>query len=793
MKKELFNRGWFFSSDIDSTRREVNLPHDAMQTEKRIPALKDGPQTAFYPGGTYTYEKELIVAEEDLDKKTLLEFEGIYMKSSVSLNGERLGGRIYGYSDFYVDLTGKLKLGSNKIQVVADNSQCANSRWYSGSGIYRDVWLHTAGKEYILPDGLRVTTVSVSPARLGIHTEAVKDDNTDIRITVSKDGIPVVEGSGADLTLDIPDAKLWSADSPELYEVRAGLVRDGKVLDAVTEQVGIRTITLDAVRGLQINGKTVKLRGGCVHHDHAFIGAAEYDAACLRRIRIMKDAGFNAVRISHNPASKAMLRACDALGMYVMNETFDTWLGLKSPYDYAMYFEQEWEKDLSDMIRISYNHPSVVLYSIGNEVYLKDVKVAAEISRKMTAVCKKLDSSRPVTNALNPLMVIMGNSKNPEAKQADQVDPRAAGEASGLTGSGLANVLISNMDKLMLVVANERKMRKINAALEPLDVVGFNYGTYLYAAQHKDYPNRVLVGSETFPAAIHDNWLHVKTKPYLIGDFLWTAWDYLGECGVGSVHYGKQGSFTQPFPTISAGCANIDLSGEILPQGYYTSVVYGEYKKPYLAVHPVTHSGEKAFTGKWRLTDAVHTWDWSGCEGKTATVDVYSGAASVELFLNGKTFGKKPVVDCKAVFDVPYAPGELKAIQYDAQGRETGCDTLSSTGNETKLSLSPEKETLFAGGMDLLFLPIELVDENGVRRFHDDREISVKVEGAAELIGLGSGDLAQEGLMPYVGTDIRSFQGRALAILRSKEEAGEIKVVVSADGLTDASVTLRSL
>lgn len=792
MKKELWNRGWVFWSDIDAERKSVDLPHDAMQTEKRIPELKDGTQSGFYPGGLYTYEKEFSVDEKTAGLRTILEFEGVYMKSSVYLNGELLGGRVYGYSDFFVDLTGKIRPGSNNVRVVADNTQCANSRWYSGSGIYRDVWMHTSGEEYIRPDGIKVTTKSIDPAVISVSVDAAAEKDSEIIVKVAKDGTVVASGKGNEMDLTIPDARLWSAETPELYEVTAEIIKKGKVIDSASETTGIRVLKWDAVRGFQVNGKTVNFRGGCVHHDHGCIGAAEYDAACERRIRIMKQAGFNAVRTAHNPTSRAMLRACDKLGMYVMNESFDTWAGLKSPYDYAMYFRKECERDLADMIRVSYNHPSVVMYSIGNEVYLKNVKFAIETSNKLASLCKKLDSSRPVLNAINPLMVIMGDDKDPEAPKNDKVDPRACGEASGLTGSALINVLLTNMDKMMKLFGNERKMRKINDVMKPLDIVGYNYGSYLYEAQHKDYPDRVLVGSETFPAAIYDNWNAVKSMPWLTGDFVWTAWDYLGECGAGMPHYGKMGTFTQPFPTISAGCANIDLTGEIQAQGYYAAVVYGEYDKPYIAVHPLNHSGEKAFMGRWRSTDALHSWDWDDYKGVTANVDVYSKASMVELIINGRSVGRRVPAKNIASFVLQYEPGELKAVQYDAAGRITGEDVIISAGTEKHLRIEPEKKELGSTGVDLLYLPIEIVDENGTRRIWSDTEVTVDIEGPATLEGIGSGDLCQRSLSPYTGKSIKTYQGRAIAVLRSTEEKGDIKVTITAPGMQAVSAVVTA-
>ena len=786
MKRILWNDNWFFSSDIDPQPRAVRLPHDAMQTEKRVPGLKDGSGTGYYPGGIYTYTKTFDW--DGSDETALLEFEGIYMKSSILLNGEAVGGHIYGYTGFYVDLTGKLLTGRNKITVIADNSQFPNSRWYSGSGIYRDVVLHTAGKEYIRPDGIRVTTLSTEPATIRVRVDAVKTEETQLLVRICKNGKTVAEAAGEDVTLQIPAAKLWSAETPELYDVQAVLMKSGKELDNSEDRFGIRTLAWDAASGFQVNGNTVKFRGGCVHHDHGVIGAAEYEEACLRKVRIMKESGFNAVRISHNPASRAMLRACDRFGMYVMNESFDTWLGLKNPYDYAMYFEQEWENDLGAMIRVSYNHPSVVLYSIGNEVYLKDIPTASRITRAMVDFCHSQDPSRAVINALNPMTVIMGNSKNPEQNRSKAVeDPREAAANSGPVGSRLANTLISALPLIMKVFGNEKAMKKRAGCMDPLDIVGLNYAEYLYDDQHKDYPARVLCGSETFPQKIASNWKGVLARPWVIGDFLWTAWDYLGEAGIGTVGYGKAEAFTQPFPVAVAGCSNIDLTGEINCQGIYTAIVYGHYKKPYIAVHPADHAGEKAFLGQWRFTDAVHSWTWKGFEGKTVLVDVYSNAPEVELFQDGQSLGKQATKDCKATYEVSYRGGELKAL---AAGEE---DVLQTAGNSAVLCLLPEKQTMAANGRDLLYLPVEIRDENGIRQTQMDREIKLSINGEAELIGFGNAALRQESAMPFATDTALTWQGRALAVLRSTNAEGKITVTVTAEGMDSRSIELNSL
>lgn len=786
MKKQLFNDQWQFCSDIAPEFKDVRLPHDAMQTEKRVPGLKEGSGTGFYPGGIYTYTKAFHW--DGAAQTALLEFEGVYGKTSVFLNGEKLSTHVYGYTGFYADLTEKLLPGENQLKVLADNSQVPNSRWYSGAGIYRDVNLYTAGKEYIRPDGIRVTTASIAPATVLAEVDAVKAEDTEIRIQIFKDDCLVCEGYGEKSTLVIPNALLWSAETPELYDIRVSLVADGNIIDEACDCFGIRSLSWDSAKGFQVNGNTVKLRGGCVHHDHGVIGSVEYDAASVRKIRIMKEAGFNAVRIAHHPASRAMLRACDRVGMYVMNETFDTWLNSKNPYDYSMYFAEYWRQDVKDMIRVSYNHPSVVMYCIGNEIFMKNIETASAQTREMVDFCHTMDPSRPVINSLNPMMVVCDNPDNPEKNRNDIIDdPRAVSEESSLVGSKLANTMISAMPIIMRLCGNEKALRKHAPTMDPLDIVGLNYADFLYDPQHKDYPNRVLCGSETFPQQIGSNWPKVVARPWVVGDFLWTAWDYLGESGIGTVSYEEKGMFTQPFPVIAAGCANIDLTGDITCQGYYTAIVYGTYKKPYIAVRPLDKAGKKRYLGQWRFTDAVHSWTWHGFEGTSALVDVYANAPVVELFQDGKSLGKKKTKNCMATFKVTYKAGKLEA----AAAGET--DVLETASTAAQICLKPEKDTLTAGGKDLLYLPVEIVDEKGIRQIGMDRNLTIHVSGAAELIGFGSASLVQESLTPFTGTTAPTYQGRILAILRSADCAGPVSITVSAEGMNAQTVALETV
>lgn len=802
MKRTLWNSGWYFSNPSDAlVAGVVDLPHDAMLLEKRVPNLIRGSATGYFPGGRYIYEKSLTLTNDESTKTVILEFEGIYQKSKVWLNDELIGGRIYGYSNFMLDLTGKVHTGENKIRVEADNSQIPNSRWYSGSGIYRDVWLWTSGEEYIQPYGVKLSTKSIQPAILSVAVEACCASDDTCRITVCKDGAQitqiVTESSTGHFVaeLEVPDAKLWTAETPELYDVTVELVRDGAVLDTAKQRTGLRILAWSAKDGFQVNGNTVKFRGGCVHHDNGPLGAKSFKDAELRRARIMKEAGFNAVRYAHNPAGNAFLEACDEVGLYVMDETFDTWFGPKSEFDYGLYFDEEYAQDIKDMIRLAYNHPSVVMYCIGNEIQLKNLDETEPLTQKMVDICHEEDASRPVLNSIN-LMVSNAMTKrgDPNKKNAPG-NPRREVEigskSKDLTGSFLFNVISTHFSWLARLTVSEKGVRALNGVMAPLDVVGFNYGDFLYEEHHADYPDRVLLGSETYPKEIYAYWDQVKKHPYVVGDFTWTAWDYLGEAGVGAPAYSQGPAFTRPYPCICAGCSNIDMTGRIKSQGDYFRVVYGVEKKPVLAVHPVTHSGEKIALGSWALTHAIPSWSWKGCEGRKASVDIYADAAVVELFLNGKSRGKKTPKKYIASYQLPYAAGELKAVSYDASGKILGENVLVSAEKKTLLRIAPEQTQIRADRQALLYVPIELCDKNGIVQSAEDQQITISVSGAAELVGLCSSECFTE--ESYAGNSFKSHYGRVLAVLRATGETGDVQIHARSNKGLTASATVKAV
>jgi beta-galactosidase len=799
MNKENFNPGWtFYKKDHENESAIVHLPHDAMLYEKRIPRLKNGPLTGEFPGGDYYYTKMLHGKEEYDGKTVLLEFEGIYMDSKVYLNGELVGGRVYGYSNFYVDLSGKLRIGKdNEIKVFVHNSQVPNARWYSGSGIYRPVNLIVANREHIDLDGVKILTKSYDPAVLEVTVKATTASAAEIRTEISFEGKVVATCTGEKCEVTIPNARLWDEHHPHLYMAKISLSRGKEVLDVVEDRFGIRKVEWNAAQGLMINGKGVKLLGGCVHHDNGILGACAFEAAEYRKARIMKEAGFNAIRSAHNPISKAMLTACDELGMYIMDEAFDNWMKNPGTYGHVMYFAEEWEKDLRDMVLKDLNHPSVVMYSTGNEITDTAFPDGIELAEKMTKLCHDLDSSRPVTCCINLFLNTLaqkgGAPKIAENKKSkgDIIDPLAEDKDSKMGGSMFINLLVATGPFLMKVLMTPKASDKATSgAYSKLDIAGYNYGYSLYQKHHELYPDRVMVGSETHTGDMAKNWEQVKNNPHVIGDFIWTAWEYLGECGAGVIDYNKQtGIYTKPYPVIMSGCGAIDLTGFMDTYAYLTAIVRDRYEKPYIGVRSVDRSGDKMYPAMARHTDASNSWSWNGCEGKKARIEVYSRGQSAELIQDGKSLGKKQLKEFIARFDTTYQPGTLEAISFDAGGKELGRSTLRTASEETVLTVTPETTALKANGEDLAYIVVNVTDNESIVKMLEEKTIRVKVEGAGTLQAVGSGN--PRTTEDYTGSSFTTYHGRMIAVVRSGFEKGGIKVTISADGLPGQQVTLH--
>lgn len=784
MLRQSFNSGWKFGRAKESGMQEIMLPHDAMLGGRRTADAPSGSAGAYFHGEVYTYEKEFEAPDEWEKKHVLFQFEGVYRNAKVFLNEREAGGAAYGYIPFFVCADGLLNYGGkNTLRVVADVSRQPDSRWYSGGGIYRPVWLWVGEKEHIEPEGIRVTTLSYRPARILVEVEHSGGEAM-VEI-LDKNGGICASGTGNRLEFTIPKAKLWSEETPDLYTCRARLSVDGDRAEEAETSFGIRKAEWSS-KGLRINGKDTLLRGGCIHHDNGILGAAAYAESEERRVRILKEAGFNALRISHNPASEAMLRACDKYGMYVMDETWDMWFHHKSKYDYASFWRENYKSDLRALVRRDFNHPSVIMYSIGNEVSEPAKEEGIAAIREMAEYLHENDPNRAVTGGFN-LMIINSAKKGKGVYDEEGGRKNDSDKAMSGMNSTMFNMITNMVGTGMNRSANSKKADEATTpALELLDIAGYNYGSGRYPLEEKAHPERVIIGSETFPQDIVKNWRMVEKYPYLIGDFMWTAWDYLGEAGLGAWAYTSDGKgFNKPYPWLLADCGALDILGNPNGELYLAQAAWGRLERePQVAVQPVNHPKVKPAKMVWRGTNALPSWSWRGCEGNRAVVEVYSGAPVVELYLNGRSLGKKKVKNCKAVFKTKYQSGELKAVAYDLTGQAQGERKLLSADGELRIRAVPDKKSVKSG--ELVYLDVKLVGENGVVESNADTKLTASVEGA-ELLGFGSANPRTE---DRFGTgEYGAYYGLAQAVVRAGQQ-GKIKVSINGAGVKGTTVEI---
>lgn len=769
MKQVNFNSGWQFHKEGCSGTVAVTLPHDAQIHEQREPDGPGGSGHGYFPGGTYVYEKSFTTPADWAGKSVCLLFEGVYKNATVTVNGKEAGGRPYGYVPFTVCLDGLLEYGKeNTVVVTADNSQLPNSRWYSGSGIYRPVSLLLGEKTHIKWQGVKITTLSYAPAKIKVETDATGGE---VAVEILDGETVVASGKGAALELDIPKAKLWSDEAPNLYTCQVTLKENGQVVDAVTEHFGIRMIEWSP-KGLFVNGKSTLLRGGCIHHDNGIWGAATYAKSEERRVRIMKENGFNAIRSSHNPTSTASIEACDKYGMYLMDETFDMWYNRKNKFDYGCDFHDWWERDAAAMVERDYNHSSVILYSIGNEVAEPHEDKGVQAGKAMIDLIHRLDPTRPVTCGVN-LMIIGRAAKGQGVYQDGEQNTASGGKKpkEGGNASLAFNIIASFVGTGMNKGGNSPKVDAITSPfVDSLDIAGYNYGSGRYPLEEKQHPERVIFGSETFPQDIYKNWEMVKKYPYLVGDFMWTAWDYLGEAGIGAWSYHGGMPFNRPYPWLLAGAGVIDILGVPDASCKYAATVWGLTDKPVIGVRPVNHPGVRVSKSVWRGTNAIESWAWQGCDGNRAEVEVYAQADSVELLLGGKSLGRKKLKECKAMFKTKYAPGTLEAVAYDASGRKISRRKLCSATGTVRISAQPEDREVKPG--EIVYVPVSLVGENGVVESNADRKLTVTVQGG-ELLGFGSAQPRTE--ERYDTGSFTTYRGRALAVVRA-DKIGRLTV-----------------
>ncbi len=742
-----FCKNWEFSKIGDEGSMLVTLPHDAMIHEKREAECESGSAGAYFPGGVYEYKKTFDVPTEWEGKKVLIRFEGVYRKAEIYMNGVKIGRIVNGYTERTFELAHVLNYGAeNTLKVVVNNSELPNSRWYSGSGIYRPVTLFVLEQSYIALDGVKVATVSYAPAKIAV---SVRHIGGEVSVSILDRDKIMAEGLGDEIELEIPDAKLWNDDTPFLYTCKVTLQDNGSIMDSRECAFGIRMIEWSP-QGLLVNGQETLLRGGCVHHDNGILGACAYAEAEERKVRIMKEYGYNAIRSAHNPCSRAMLDACDRLGMYMMDETWDMWYQHKNKYDYASDFMDHYEDDIVSMIQKDYNHPSVIMYSIGNEVSEPAKGEGMELARKMIDIMHGLDVSRPVTVGLN-LMILANAAKGKEMYRADGgINAEAAGGISGDTAQDAEGVVgdtqqMPDMSQMNSTMFNQLTMmigtgmnhsadgeeadKATSSILDAVDIAGYNYASGRYPLEREAHPNRIVLGSEIFPQDIAVNWEMVEQYPYLIGDFMWTAWDYLGEAGIGAWAYTEEAiSFDKPYPWLLGGAGAIDLIGHGDGSALLAKAVWGKNNgKLGIAVTPANHPGVEIIKSAWRGTNAIPSWSWKGCEGNPVTVEVYTRTVRVALLLNGEVIGEADTENCKVSFETVYQPGVLSAVGYDENGTAVESGSLQSATGTNSIYLKVENTE--RDNEELVFINVDICGENGEIESNADEVLTIDAVG----------------------------------------------------------------
>jgi beta-galactosidase len=772
---QLFDYDWkFYLGDIASAKlkdfndmawRGLNLPHDWSIEGRITPKNPTGNAGGFFPTGIGWYRKTFKVPGEWKGKSITIYFEGVYMNSEVFINGKSLGGYPYGYSSFIYDLTPYLDIDKdNVIAVRVDNSQQVNCRWYSGSGIYRHIWMIVTNSVHVVQWGVGISTLDVSSKKATVQVKTlVKNETSSPQNIIVKSHLFAPNGKGAGdnntkleltansekeitQTINVSNPLLWSVETPVLYIAEIQVIKDKKVIDETKTRFGVRSIKFTSENGFQFNGKTVKLNGGCVHHDNGCLGASAFDRAEERRVELLKAAGFNAVRTSHNPPSEAFLNACDKLGLLVIDEAFDGWREGKNKFDYAMYFDQWCIRDLETMVLRDRNHPSVIMWSIGNEVYERKKPEAIETAKMLTSTIKKIDPTRPVTSAMTTW-----------DKDWEVYDPLMAAH----------------------------------------DVCGYNYQLHRASADHQRVPSRVIVQTESYPRDAFVNWKLVQDNSYIIGDFVWTAMDYFGESSIGRWYYSGDipGEHWEHdfFPWHGAYCGDIDLTGWRKPISHYRSMLYNNTEKLYMAVREPAPEPLEIKETLWSVWPTWENWTWPGFEGKDIQVEVYSKYQKVKLYLNNKLIGEQlttPEQQFKATFSVPYTPGLLKAVGVE-DDKEMESNILQTSGDAAKIKLNADRKEILADGQDLSFVIIEITDKDGVFQPNASNRLHFKIDGAGTIAGVGNADIKD--CDQYTGNTRKTWKGRALVVIRGNGNEGDIKLTVTSPGLTAAEIDIKSI
>ena len=745
-KQQLFDFGWQFTHNGKTVT--VDLPHDWDIYEGPVSGKGiTGTGGGWFQAGKGEYRKTFKSPDAEITK---LHFEGVYQKAEVYVNGQKAGQHHYGYTPFTVDVTPYLYKDKrlNEVTVKVDNSDQPNCRWYSGSGIYRHVWLETMPALHIAENGVFVTTPEVSEQQARVQVEVTianesqVDRNATVVVGAAQMMVAVAAGQTKTVstTLTVNNPRLWSPENPALSEINVQLKENGKTIDNATTTYGIRSFSFDAERGFILNGKPVPINGACVHHDDGVLGSRAFDDAEIRKVRQMKQAGFNLIRTSHNPSTRAFLDACDSIGMLVIDEAFDGWRTQKNPYDYSTVIDSCFHNDIHAMVLRDRNHPSIISWSIGNEVIeRKDIRVVYT-ARQMKAAILEKDATRPVTEAL---------------------------------------------------CAWDRDWEIYDPHAEVLDVVGYNYMIFKHASDHQRDPKRIIWQTESYPRDAFRNWAVVNDFPYVVGDIVWTGLDYLGESGIGRTYYKgeREGESWieggQP-EWHGAPCGDVDITGWRKPISHYREMLWDKDTPLYMAVkEPNGYHGE-IHTTMWSVWPTWESWTWPGWEGKPVDVEVYTHQPEVKLYLDDQLIDTKQVsrnTEFKAVFSVPYKAGTLRA---EAGGKSV---TLKTAGEPARLRLTPDRTVMTADGQSLIYVVAEVVDKDGIPVPEAAIPCEATIKGAGTLLAFASADLKDT--EPYTSPRAKTWKGRAMLVIRSTQKKGSVSVSIKSS-LPTATLSLKA-
>ncbi len=784
MLKTCISKDWKFKKGVSWNVKankegyiKIDIPHDYMISSERCPEATGQGSVGFYEQQPARYVKYLNFDE---GKHYILDIDGAYMCAQVQLNENYIAMHPYGYTPFLVDLTPYILNGMiNKLAVNVTPTP-TSSRWYPGNGIYRDVFLWQGGDIRLEPWDMFISTDSISDnsAKISLKYKISSDKTTSVNIkfTVFDSANNAVAGALSDLSvtagektedvlfIDIENPLLWDTENPNLYSLKTEIFENDALVDEAENTFGIRTVTINATDGMLLNGKPIKLRGGCIHHDNGVLGAAAFPAAEERKVRLLKETGFNAIRTSHNPPSLALLEVCDKLGIIVMDEAFDMWRKGKNDYDYHLFFDDWCLRDISYMVLRDRNHPSVFSYSIGNEIpECNGLSDAKKISNMLADEVRRFDDTRPVTSGEWKGLSMQGFEPSDPAEYVNHFKSKFV--------NGTSQEWVDSIDKVLEDYESS------------LDMVGCNYYYRFYENEHERYPERVLWGSETQVLQFYDSWSKVKKYNYVLGDFTWTAIDNMGEAGAGSAAWERDksigGIFIEGYPWRNCYQGDLDLCGYRRPQSYFREAVWIGDKEPRIFTTHPEHFGE-GFSGTgWHWYDVHESWTYDDKYiGRPIKAETYTDADKIEWYVNGGFIGESVPQKAIATIETTYEKGEITAVAFK-NGKEVSSYTLKTVKPASAINITPETEKFKADNRDLCYFDISIVDCDGNVDVFAENELKCFVSGG-ELLGIFSGDPQNED--KFTSNVCHAFKGRALAVVRAAKP-GNVSITVTSEGL----------